>query len=190
MKRTAPTMMDEYNQYKLMLTKAAWNFVRATGVEFDEAMSISNLAFFEARRTYDSGQSGFCTHLWHTISGYFKNEMRDHIEILQTEVKSRIPGEIDTVDSNYHQYEKEIESMIVEMCKDQLSSREIPFREWIMSLSDKARLLIMLIIADPCDFIGITMVALSKTLNHQLGWTWETSRSVISEIKSELGIAF
>jgi hypothetical protein len=180
MKRTNPTAMEEYEQYKLMLSKMAWDFVRTTGIEFDEAMSTANLAFFEAKRTFNPDLSTFCTHLWHTTSGYFQNEMSDYLDNLNTSIPI---GRIDTLNSRTN---TEFYQSIMELCEEQAPSREIPFRDWIMGLSDVAQQLVMMVFADPCDFIGITMATLSKTLKHQLGWTWATSRSTIAEIKSEL----
>ena len=162
------TAVDDYNANRGILITHAWSYCRNTGVDFDEAMSIANLAFFEARRTFNRDHgTRFQTHLWHYVKGHFMKEHKrmkryhDTISLLEpNNIESVVPTRDMTARLNFHH---ELDSM-----------------------SKRARRALSLVLSNPCDFVDIPRATMTRTFVYQLGWTWHHSKITIQEIKDKL----
>lgn len=176
-------MKPSYEEYKKMVYDLAWKQLKINpSLELNEMVAEANLAFCDARETWDPSKGCFSTHLWWKIRGRFSQ-----------------------INSKRAEWEKSIQ--IINLDISDLEETENPpkgledtsnpmatcaLKHAIDGLSDEAKevLIIVLKSADElCDFTGnriMVNVTNIKKYFYSLGWTWNKIGLTIGEVRSML----
>jgi len=170
----AKQLRIDYEDYRKLITKRAWQWSEKTGWDFQEFVAEGNLVFCKIQCHFNSSKSIFSTYLTNSLNFHFRDITREwREEPKYVEISEQIPS------------------------RDGSPERAAALKEMIRHLRKDAQFLVESVLETPSDLIWmlggrekkrvtITKYALQKYLVQKKGWTGNRCWRAFDQIKVAL----